>query len=370
MHKKSFSPSLLRIGALFGVLLITLLSILPTVVSAQTSVEFNRWDARITARSGSDQLQIVESQEINITGGTLSRGTREWANPVQIQSVSIVGSAGSEPAILSAGDGSRAGTYAVSQNGSRSTLSYTLPAPQNAGTTITVQISYTGTSTTAGLVDWAVVPDQHNFAIRSSTATITFPQGEVPDPGLVRPSRTDASVQANGNVITVQVNNIAANEEFGLQIPYGAGVGASGSGGNPNPGVVPNNPAPGQPGQPAGTPADSGPGIGTIVIILIVLAVLFLGGGGGLLRGLLGGGLGSSGLGGLGGTPRGGSGIPGLGNLFGSSTRRNSNLTPGTRQSDVEEPTIQRGFTQSTDQDRNIGKVGNDKDSSGGASFS
>ncbi len=360
----------------FALLLMLALTLFPGMIHAQgTSVEFNRWDARIVARSGSDQLQIAETQEIHVTGGTLSRGNRSWTRPVQIQNVFVVLNSDGSTTELTAGDGAQRGTYALLQS---STLNYTLPTPQNSGAVFVVQINYLTTSPTSGMVDWRVVPAEHDFTVKSSTVRITLPAGQVPDASLIRPSQANAKVQVNGNDITVISGSaLAPREEFSIQIPFGSGVGAgsNSNGGNTNPGVVPPVSDPG-----VAQPNDGGfqlPGLGGIAAIVCIggglLLLLLVVGGGGLLRSLLGGvargGLSGGGLGGLGGGGQSGGGLGGLGGLFGNS--RNSAPGPFNQSSAPPvEPPVERGFRPSAEQDRNIGKVGDDKDSGGGASFS
>jgi len=363
----------------FALLLMLAMSLFPGAIHAQgTTIEFNRWDARIIARSGSDQLQIAETQEIRVIGGTLSRGNRFWTRPVQIQNVFIVTGSDNATTELTAGNSAQRGAYALSQSGDQTTLSYTLPTPQNSGATFVVQINYLTTSPTSGMVDWRVVPAEHDFTVRSSTVRITLPAGQVPDASLIRSTQANAKVQVNGNDITITSGSpLAPRESFSIQIPFGSGVGAgsnNNTGGNTNPGIVPPVSDPG-----VAQPTDGSfqlPGLGGLAAIVCIggglLLLLLVVGGGGLLRSLLGGvvrsGLSGGGLGGLGGGRS--SGLGGLGGLFGNS-RNNSAPGPFNQSSPPPaEPPVERGFRPSADQDRNIGKVGDDKDSGGGASFS
>src|SRR5690242_20669712 len=80
------------VSASGGIMKVKLLAILllalgltPALVSAQSpSVQWNRWDAQITVPSSGDQMQIAETQEINVTGGTVNHGTRSWTSSVQV----------------------------------------------------------------------------------------------------------------------------------------------------------------------------------------------------------------------------------------------------------------------------------------------
>src|SRR5579871_2766934 len=135
------------------------LGLTPAMVFAQNAnVTFNRWDAQITVQSNSSQMQVAESQEVQVTSGTVSRGNRYWTDPVQVQSVYLVTGNNTQPQTLTQGDGTHPGSYSVSQSNNQTQLQYTLPTPVNSGSTFTVQINYTATSPTAGMVDWKVVP--------------------------------------------------------------------------------------------------------------------------------------------------------------------------------------------------------------------
>jgi hypothetical protein len=326
-------------------------ALMPGLALAQSaSVEFNRWDAQITVQANSDQMQIAETQEVHVTGGSVSHGTRTWTSAVQVQNVYLISGSDATPRELTKNANGQSGTYNITQSGSATTLTYALPAAQTSGATFVVQINYTAVSPTKGMVDWKIVPAEHNFVVKSSTVRINFPAGQAPDASLVRASQSNAQVQVSGNqVLITSADPIAASAAFSIQVPYGAGVGAAGntdSGGvlNPasNPGAVP----------PQSQPGFSGPiklpGLGTIVAILciggIIIGVIVLLGGGRMLLGLV------SSILGLGrGTSGGGQSGPVGG----------SNQGPG-----------QRGFRSSPNQNRDTGNVGNDKDSGGGASFS
>src|SRR5947209_1405962 len=113
-------------------LLVLALALTPALVSAQTAgVTFNRWDAQITARANSNQLQIAETQEVQVTAGTVSKGSRYWTDPVQIQSVYLVMSGSSNPQNLTQGNGTQPGSYSISQSNNQTQLQYALPTPVN-----------------------------------------------------------------------------------------------------------------------------------------------------------------------------------------------------------------------------------------------
>lgn len=358
---------------LLALLLIALL-LTPTFAFAQNiQLEFTRWDAQINAQTNSDQMQIAEAEQIHVINGTLSRGSRFWTQPVQVQAVYIVGS-NNTPVQLSQGNG-QPGTYAVTQNGTQTTLQYTLPQQVSSGSTFTVQINYLATSPTSGMVDWTVIPGERDYPVRSSTIRVRFPNGQAPDSSLVRISRGNGTAQVNGNEVVIQSQGeVPARQPFSIQIPFGAGVGAaSGNTGNQNPGVAPNPNNPGIANNPGTVPVnpsgDQGiqlPGGGTLLLILCVVGFLLLVGGGSLLRGLLGG------LGGLGGLNRGG----GLGGPFGGGQFPGGTGGLGGPFNDPNnEPLppsggLNRGFRPSADQNRQIGNVGDDKDSGGGVGFS
>lgn len=378
-----------KTGLLALVVLILSVLALPGMAFAQSSVEFNRWDAQITARANSDQLQVAETQEIRVTGGTISRGSRVWTTPVQIQNIYVVAGSDSSPRQLQQSSSDQPSTYRVSQSGSQVTLNYTLPAAQSNGTTFTVQITYTATSPTTGMVDWKIVPAEHDFIVRSSTATIRFPDSQVADAGLIRASQSNATVQVNGNQVVIKsAGQIPARQAFSIQVPYGAGVGAAGgsSGNNPvpvNPGLDPANNPGLDPGLVPTGGNTFGIDLGSLVPILCIVGVVLLLGGGGLIRNLLGGGRTTTpstggGLFGSGSPSVGGSiGRSIIGSVIGSllsggigrggSSLRGQQPPP---QNFTDDPPVERGFRSSANQDRGVGKVGDDKDSGGGASFS
>jgi hypothetical protein len=178
----------------------------------------------------------------------------------------------------------------------------------------------------------------------------------------VRASQNSAQVSVQGNDYTIQSNQpIPANISFAIQVPFGAGVGVAGNN-NGNTGNNGNLGGAAAPFAPEPLPTDQSgvsfglPSFGTICGILCIVGILVLLGGGGLLRGLLGGLLGGGSRGYTAGSPGGGS-FPGTSNTGGGGSFFGSGGSAG------------RGFRQSGNQSRNVGRVGDDKDSGGGASF-
>src|SRR5579859_6319355 len=187
----------MRLKVILSALIVTvMMAVLPGIVSAQNAnFEWAAWDAQITAHANSSQMNVVETQKINVTGGTLSTGQRFYSDPVSIQSMSVAVN-GQQPQQLTQGSGT--GQYQISQNSNGDTvLNYMLPTPATAGNSFTVQITYTVPESTPGMVDWAVVPGTHSVPITSSTATINFPDGQMPDTSMVH------VVQGNGTVTTM-----------------------------------------------------------------------------------------------------------------------------------------------------------------------
>jgi len=357
-----------------GIVLVVAMLLLPHMVMAQTtSVVWNRWDAQITVQSN-NQMQVAETQEINVQSGVVHGGNRTWTDQVQVQSVYVNLSNDQTPRALAQGDGNQPGTFAVTQSGSdQTTLNYKLPTQQNAGSTFVLQINYTAVSPTTGMVDWAIVPGDQQFPVNSSTVRIHFPAGQAPDASLARISKGNGSAQMVGNDLVIQSSGIPAGQQFAIQVPFGAGVGAAGSSGSgtgntnpnynpnanpndPNAGYDPNNPY-GPQGQPGNGTTVELPGLGTILLLVCGAGLLLLFGGGSLLRSLLGGFLGSSRSAGSGGgffggnNPSSGNNPSGGGGIFGGQN------------------STQRGFRSSSNQDRQIGSVNDDKDSRGGAGF-
>jgi len=339
-------------------LTVLVLLAVPAVAFAQnTNIQWNRWDAQITAQAN-NQMQVVETQEVAVNSGTVSQGTRYWTTPVNLQQVYVITGNNQNPQPLTQSNSGQPGTYTLTNNGGNPTLTYVLPAPQAAGSTFLVQLSYTAQSPTTGMVDWRVIPADHPFPVQSSTITLHFPNGQAPDPGLVTVNGTNAHVTVNGNDLVIRSQApIPAGQPLAIQVPFGAGVGAANNSGNNNnnPNLGGNNQVPVNPATDTGT-AINLPGGGTLLLILCVIGFLLLVGGGSILRGILGGLLGGA----LGGNRQ----QPG-GGIFGGGQQ------PGGLGGPFQggDGGVNRGFRQSNNQDRNIGNVGNDKDSGGGASF-
>src|SRR2546430_280695 len=84
-------------ATIIGLLLLALV-LMPGLALAQSvRVEFNRWDAEITMQSNSDQMQVAETQEVHVTGGSVSHGKRSWTSAVQVQSVYLISGSDAKP---------------------------------------------------------------------------------------------------------------------------------------------------------------------------------------------------------------------------------------------------------------------------------
>jgi len=320
------------------VLLGLILATVGGVAAQGPSVEWEAWNAQITAHANNSQLDVAETQVINVLDGSLSQGERDYTQPVDIQAVYLAMNGG-QPRELTQGSG--AGTYQVSGTSGDVVLQYELPTTAEAGDTFAVQINYSVPEPTAGLIDWFAVPGDHGAPVQSSTITINFPDGGAPDASLVRFTEGNGTVSTSGNSIVIQSQGaIPANQAFGVQLPYGAGVGAPGNSGTSN------NPV--QTVPTGGTNTDSSGGLGSIIALLCILGIVILFGGGSLLRSLLGGGL-------LGGNRPGG--------YFGGGTPTNNNPYGGNT------PTSGRGFRESPNQNRQVPTITSDKRRGGGASF-
>ena len=308
-----------------------------SLVGAQSpSVEWTAWNAQITVHT-SAPLDIAETQIIKVTGGQVHSGERDFSQPVSIQGVYLAVNGG-QPQQLQQGSGLN--SYQVSQTSTDVILDYRLPMVANAGDSFVVQINYTVDLPASGLIDWFVVPGDHGATVDSSKVTVNFPEGTAPDVSFVRVPQGNGTVTTSGSSIVIQSQNpLPANQPFEIQIPFGAGVGDAGSSNTVN-----TNPVQ---AAPAGTSNDTGGGLGSILPILCVVGLLVIVGGGGLLRNLLGGALGGF----LGGNRSSGGGFFGGGNSSGG------NVSSG------------RGFRQSSNQNREVPTVNNDKRSGGGASF-
>ncbi len=349
----------MRVKVTISVLLTTLLlAVLPGLVNAQgATFEWAAWNAQITAHANSSQLDIVETQQVNVTGGTLHAGERDYSQPVNIQNVSVT--VNGQPQQLSQGTG--AGQYQITTDANGNTvLNYNLPTPINAGSSFGVQIGYTTTEATAGVIDWAIVPGTHNVPINSSTATINFPDGQMPDPSLVRVVQGNGTATASGNSIVITAQGpIPANQPFEIQLPVNGAVNSGGNPlapvPNPNPNPAPVNPVPANPAP--GLDLSSIPMslicVGACILGVLLMVFIFFGG-----SRLLGGGTGLPGAlggGGLGGGRFGGG--SGGGGFFGGSGPAGGGSP-------------QRGFRDSPNQNREVPRINNDKQSGGGGGFS
>ncbi|MHB8629294.1 MAG: DUF2207 domain-containing protein [Aggregatilineales bacterium] len=345
----------MRLKSTFGLMLLgLLLAAVPSAFAQSPSIDWAAWNAQITASANSSQLAIAETQNIKVTGGTLHAGERDFSDAVTIQNVYIALN-GQQPQQLSQGSGNS--QYQVSNTNGQVVLNYTLPTPANAGDSFVVQINYTVNEAMAGVIDWNVVPGTHSVPIDSSSVTINFPDGQAPNPSLVRIVQGSGNVTTSGNSITVTAQgSIPANQSFEIQLPYGAAA----SGGNNPVNPVPNN-NPGFNNNPIannGAQAQTGFNIPIWLICVggcvlgVIALLLMLRGGTGLLGGLVGGLLGGAGSSLNRGGPinRGGGG----GGFFGGSGG-----SPGGT-----------GFRDSANQNREVPNVSNDKKSGGGGSFS
>ena len=356
------------------------------VVSAQSvSVQWDRWDADISVSStNSSTAQIIETQTVRVLSGTIHLATRNWDIQVTVQSVTLgIGNGNGQ----SLSQGTNPGNYQVTNDSSGPVLTYYFPNALNSGNSYTVQINYTAPLPSTGLIAWNVVPVNHAFPVNSSTATVHFPGGQAPNSSLARVPTGNGNISANGNDIVVRASGtIPANQAFAIQMPFGAGVGASGNTNNVNP-VVPNNNTnnntngfPTDPNAANATNALSGIsfGPGTIVLCLcvggiILIFIVFFGGMSiirNLVGGLFGGGRGGGGIGG-GGIGGGGSGLFGGGSGGagfgggGSGSGGGAGFGGGGSGGGGG-----RGFRPSGGgQSRDIGSVNNEKGGGGGAGF-
>src|SRR5436305_4338085 len=98
---------------LFTALTVLMLLALPAVAFAQNpSLQWNRWDAQITAQPN-NQLQIVETQEVAVNSGTIHQGTRYWTTPVNIQQVYVITGNNQNPQLLQQSSSGQPGTYTI-----------------------------------------------------------------------------------------------------------------------------------------------------------------------------------------------------------------------------------------------------------------
>jgi hypothetical protein len=188
----------------------------PATATAQPiTVQSPRWDADITVSSDGKLIDIVETQVINVTGGTVRGGTRYWLTSVAIQSVAV--SNGSDKTSLTRQAGSTPGTYNVNAIIGRTELLYTLPTPQQSGSAFTVQIAYRAVIQPPDMLNWTIVPNDHLFIVQSSTVVIHLRQPT--DKALVS-TNLNASVDVTGRDVTIKANGaITAQQPFTIQIP-------------------------------------------------------------------------------------------------------------------------------------------------------
>lgn len=340
---------------MIGLLIASLLVLTTGSLAQAITFEWTRWDDVITVQPATSTLDIAETQEFQINSGTVRRGSRSWTDPVDIQGVFYVSDG--QPVPLTAGQGEDPGTYTLSDQDGETFLTYYLPQVAEAGESFIVQINYTTPIPNEGLVDWIVIPGDHGATVNSSTVTVNFPEGDVPDEGLVRVVSGNGTVNVQGNTVVIQSNTpIASDQSFALQMPFGEGVGAASD-------PVGNQPAANEPapadnvGAQAEPAAALGIDFSTILLILCVIGALVIFGGGGLLRSLLGAFLGG-GLGGISGQPRGGGFFPTP--RSGGTTRRRVNPPPSGSGSS-------RGFRPSSRQGRSAPTIRSDKDDGGSA---
>jgi hypothetical protein len=290
--------------------------------AAQTiDLEWSRWDSTLTITDDTT-MTVSETQAIDVFSGTVRRGTRDWDQAVTVARVFIIDETETPVVLQQRASGEAPGTYVLgssSEGGTR--LTYFLPAPVSAGTGFTVQINYTAELPSAGIADWALVPQNRGFVVQSSTSQIVFPQGQVPAESFIRITEGAGDVAVQGNTAAVVATRpIAANTAFRVQAPFGTGVGAAGnsSGAAAQPAAQPATSIPRTvaPASSGVQNASGGFDLGACLPILLILLILFIGGGRGL-GGLLGG---MGRMGGGGAAPRGGGfgGFPGLGGFGGS----------------------------------------------------
>src|SRR5262249_47410936 len=112
-------------------LFLALCLVLAANVGAQSpSAEWAAWNTQITAHSNSPQLDIAETQVVNVTAGPLQAGERNYSEPVTVQAVYLAVNNG-QPQQLPQGDGP--GTYQVSNSNGDVVVDYQLPTPANTG---------------------------------------------------------------------------------------------------------------------------------------------------------------------------------------------------------------------------------------------
>ncbi len=190
-----------------------------TAATQSITVEWLRWDADITVQDDGKLMQIVETQEVRVTGGTVRRSTRYWLTPVAIQSVTV--STGSDKVSLTRKDGDEPGTYSVAAAIEKTTLRYNLPMPQNAGSAFTVQITYRALIQPPDMLTWPIIPNDHGFVVQSSTVVVHLLQA--PDSALVTSMNPNATVDIAGRAVTLKSKGaIPPRQSFSIQLPVGS----------------------------------------------------------------------------------------------------------------------------------------------------
>lgn len=367
--------------------LVLLFSVSAVAQAQSIAVEWLRWDAIITVADDGETITVNETQEIEVTNGTVRRGTRTWVDAVDVQGVFLVVN-GRPTALEAARSGEEEGTYRLTTAGDETVLTYYLLDPAGRGDSYVVQINYTTPVENAGILDMSIVPARRGFPVNSSTVTINLPDGTTPSEELVRILSGSADVTVQGSTVILQSDGLDADQALQFQLPYGEGVGAaagsgsgSSSGSSSASGSGSGSTSGGDTASGAGSSGgtDAVGGIDPIFIMIIIgIGVIILfglgrggkgGAGGNLLSSLLGMFLGGA-------TSGRGSSNP-LGGMFGgssggSSRSSRSTRTTTTRDSGSSERSTSggRGFRASSDQNRSVPQVKSDKDDDGGsASF-
>lgn len=362
------------------ILLVLLLSVSAVAQAQNIEVEWLRWDAIITVEDDGETITINETQEIEVTSGTIRRGTRTWVDPVEVQGVFLVVN-GRPTALEAARSGEEEGTYRLTTAGDETVLTYYLLDAAERGDSYVVQINYTTPVENAGILDMSIVPARRGFPVNSSTITINLPDGTPPSEELVRILSGSADVTVQGSTVILQSDGLDADQALQFQLPYGEGVGAAaGSGSGSSSGSTSGSSSgsgstSGRDTSSGGTSSGTTGAVGGIdpifIMIIIGIGVIILFGLGRGGKGGAGGNLLSSLLGMfLGGATSG----RGSSNPFGGSSSRSSRSTrtTTTRDSDTSERSTSssRGFRASSDQNRSVPQVKSDKDDDGGsASF-
>ncbi|MCC7445889.1 MAG: hypothetical protein IT324_00665, partial [Anaerolineae bacterium] len=117
--------------------------------------------------------------------------------------------------------GSAPGTYTVDTAIGRTELLYTLPTPQNTGSTFTIQIVYRAVIQPPDVLVWTVIPADRRFVVQSSTIVVHLLQP--PDSTRIASMNPAATVDVAGRNVTIRANGaIPAQQPFTIQIPLGS----------------------------------------------------------------------------------------------------------------------------------------------------